>query len=117
MAKFRSTDIELLASADVDEIVCAGAPAEKWKANADPDADWAGITRLMEALDASRASSCVLVSTVDVYAAPGVLTNPSRPTPTRSRPTGGTGPVSRSSSEGGSPTCSSFGSRACSGLG
>lgn len=67
VARFRSTDIEQLAGADVDEVVCAGAPAEKWRANADPEADWAGITRLVQALDASRATSCVLVSTVDVY--------------------------------------------------
>lgn len=66
-ARFRSTDIDRLREADVDEVVCAGAPAEKWKANADPESDWAGITRLIEALDASRARSCVLISTVDVY--------------------------------------------------
>jgi nucleoside-diphosphate-sugar epimerase len=66
-ARFRSTDIDRLPEADVDEVVCAGAPAEKWKANADPEADWAGISRLIGALDASRATSCVLVSTVDVY--------------------------------------------------
>jgi nucleoside-diphosphate-sugar epimerase len=68
VARFRSTDIDRLPGADVDEIVCAGAPAEKWRANADPAADWAGISRLIEALDASRARSCVLVSTVDVHA-------------------------------------------------
>lgn len=68
VARFRSTDIEQLAGADVDEIVCAGAPAQKWRANADPEADWAGIARLIGALDSSRATSCVLVSTVDVYA-------------------------------------------------
>lgn len=68
VARFRSTDVDQLAGADVDEIVCAGAPAEKWRANADPEADWAGISRLVDALDASRATSCVLVSTVDVHA-------------------------------------------------
>jgi nucleoside-diphosphate-sugar epimerase len=68
VARFRSTDIDRLPAADVDEVVCAGAPAEKWRANADPEADWAGISRLMAALDGSRARSCVLVSTVDVYA-------------------------------------------------
>ena len=68
VARFRSTDIEELAAADVDEIVCAGAPAEKWRANADPDQDWANISRLINALDGSGARSCVLVSTVDVYA-------------------------------------------------
>ncbi len=68
VARFRSTDVEQLADAAVDEVVCAGAPAEKWRANADPEADWTGISRLVDALDHSRASSCVLVSTVDVFA-------------------------------------------------
>jgi nucleoside-diphosphate-sugar epimerase len=67
VARFRSTDIDQLRDARVDEIVCAGAPAEKWKANADPEGDWAGISRLMEELDASRATSCTLISTVDVH--------------------------------------------------
>ena len=68
MVRFRSTDIEQLADADVAEVVCAGAPAEKWRANADPAEDWAGISRLIRALDTSRATSCVLISTIDVYA-------------------------------------------------
>ena len=68
VARFRSTDVDQLPAADVDEVVCAGAPAEKWRANAEPEADWAGIRRLIAALDGSRATSCVLVSTVDVFA-------------------------------------------------
>ena len=68
VARFRSTDVDRLPAADVDEIVCAGAPAEKWRANAEPEADRAGIRRLVDALDGSRAGSCVLVSTVDVFA-------------------------------------------------
>jgi nucleoside-diphosphate-sugar epimerase len=68
VARFRSTDVDQLPAADVDEVVCAGAPAEKWRANAEPEADRAGIHRLVEALDGSRAGSCVLVSTVDVFA-------------------------------------------------
>jgi len=68
VARFRSTDVDQLPAADVDEVVCAGAPAEKWRANAEPEADRAGIHRLMDALDGSRAGSCVLVSTVDVFA-------------------------------------------------
>lgn len=68
VARFRSTDIGQLPAADVDEIVCAGAPAEKWKANADPEGDLARLRPLMDALAASRARSCVLISTVDVFA-------------------------------------------------
>lgn len=67
VARFRSTDIDQLPAAAVDEVVCAGAPAEKWKANAEPEADWANIMRLIDALDGSSARSCVLVSTVDAY--------------------------------------------------
>ena len=68
VARFRSTDVDQLPAADVDEVVCAAAPAEKWRANAEPEADRAGIHRLVDALDGSRAGSCVLVSTVDVFA-------------------------------------------------
>ena len=39
VARFRSTDVDQLPAADVDEVVCAGAPAEKWRANAEPEAD------------------------------------------------------------------------------
>ena len=67
-ARFRSTDIDQLPSAAVNEIVCAGAPAEKWKANADPEQDKANLQPLFTALAGSTAGSCVLISTVDVYA-------------------------------------------------
>ena len=67
-ARFRSTDIGQLPDADVDEVVCAGAPAEKWRANADPEEDWARLSVLRDALDRSSATRCLLVSTVDVYA-------------------------------------------------
>ncbi|MEI4272302.1 NAD-dependent epimerase/dehydratase family protein [Klenkia sp. LSe6-5] len=66
--RLRSTDIHTLPEHQVDEVVCAGAPAEKWRANAEPEADWERLGPLMAALDKSRASSCILVSTVDVFA-------------------------------------------------
>lgn len=68
--RFRSTDIASIAGRRYDLLVCAGAPAEKWKANADPAADMASLRRLMDALDGVRAERVVLVSTVDVYPAP-----------------------------------------------
>jgi nucleoside-diphosphate-sugar epimerase len=66
--RVRRDDVERLAEQHVDEIICAGAPAEKWRANADPDGDLTSIRRLLAALDSSTARSCILVSTVDVYA-------------------------------------------------
>jgi nucleoside-diphosphate-sugar epimerase len=68
----------LVSSANVDElrgrrfglVVCAGAPAEKWKANRDPAADLAGLERLFSVLRDLRADRFVLVSTVDVFERP-----------------------------------------------
>ena len=67
---YRSTNIEELAGGSFDLLVCAGAPAEKWRANKDPDADWRSLERLMGALSAARAKRVVLISTVDVYPEP-----------------------------------------------
>lgn len=63
-----SSNVEELRGGDFDLVVCAGARAEKWKANRDPAADLAGIDRLLSALREVRARQFVLVSTVDVFA-------------------------------------------------
>lgn len=68
--RFRSTDIDRIRGRYYDLVVCAGAPAEKWKANLDPEADRANLGRLMDALAEVRADHLVLISTVDVYPAP-----------------------------------------------
>lgn len=68
----------LVNSSNVDELrgrsfslmVCAGARAEKWKANRDPAADRAGIERLLAVLREVRAQRVVLISTVDVFETP-----------------------------------------------
>jgi nucleoside-diphosphate-sugar epimerase len=67
---FRSTNIEEIAGRQYDLLVCAGAPAEKWKANLNPAQDLANIERLMSCLDRVEAAHVVLISTVDVYASP-----------------------------------------------
>ena len=46
----------------------AGAPAQKWAANADPDGDAAGLQQMVAHLEHVTADEVVLVSTVDVYA-------------------------------------------------
>lgn len=53
-----------------DLVVCAGAPAAKWKANKDPAADLANLQMLMEHLGRVKTRHLVLVSTVDVYPVP-----------------------------------------------
>ena len=67
---FNSKDIELIAGRSFDLVVCSGAPAEKWKANQDPEADRRGLDRLWSALREVSAARVVLISTVDVYARP-----------------------------------------------
>lgn len=69
-AMFRSTDIETMRGSSWDLVVCAGVRAEKWRANADPEADTAGIARLTNVLATLRIAHLVLISTVDVYPAP-----------------------------------------------
>lgn len=67
---YRSTNIEAIAGQRFDLVVCAGAPAQKWLANREPEADRASIQRLMDSLANVEARRFVLVSTVDVFADP-----------------------------------------------
>lgn len=68
--QFHSTDIETIRGRSYELLVCAGAPAEKWKANKEPDRDRANIQRLIDCLRTVQAAHVVLISTVDVYPAP-----------------------------------------------
>lgn len=68
--RYNSTNIDSIAGGHFDLIVCAGAPAAKWKANADPAADRAGLGRLMTALERVTTQRFVHISTVDVYGQP-----------------------------------------------
>jgi nucleoside-diphosphate-sugar epimerase len=79
-ARFNSSNIEQIAGRSFDLVVCCGAPAEKWKANADPERDMANLTRLTRALSEVNAAKVVLTSTVDVFARP-VGVDEDSPTP------------------------------------
>jgi nucleoside-diphosphate-sugar epimerase len=68
--RYHSRDIDEIADRSFDLIVCAGMPAEKWRANQEPQADRASLTRLVNALARTEANRFVLVSTVDVYPTP-----------------------------------------------
>ena len=67
---FRSTDIGDIAGRAFDFVICAGARAEKWRANQDPASDLAAISRLTGALERCRIQRMVIVSTIDVYPHP-----------------------------------------------
>jgi nucleoside-diphosphate-sugar epimerase len=66
-AFYNSANIEEIAGRTFDLVVCAGAPAAKWKANRDPAGDRACLRRLCDALGHMTARKVVLVSTVDVF--------------------------------------------------
>lgn len=67
---YRSTDIANIRGKDFDLIVCAGAPAQKWKANKEPEADLAAIQGLIGHLEQVTCRTMILISTVDVYPHP-----------------------------------------------
>lgn len=67
---FHSTDIETIRGRSYDLLVCAGAPAEKWKANKEPEKDRENLARLMANLAEVKARQAVLISSVDVYPSP-----------------------------------------------
>lgn len=69
-ACFDSRNIETIRGARFRTLVCAGAPALKWRANADPATDRAGIERLAACLERAECDRFVLVSTVDVFRDP-----------------------------------------------
>jgi hypothetical protein len=62
-----SADLE---GENFDLLVCAGAKAEKWKANQDPAGDADHIHSLIHTLSKSKASEAILISTVDVFPEP-----------------------------------------------
>jgi hypothetical protein len=67
---YRSTNIGDIRGKEYGHMVCAGVQAMKWWANKEPEADWAGIQRLLDALENVRAERVTLLSTIDVYPVP-----------------------------------------------
>lgn len=67
---YNSKNIESLKGRHYQQLVCSGAPAEKWKANQAPAADLENIQRLMGALEGVRVERFILMSTVDVFPVP-----------------------------------------------
>lgn len=69
-ALYRSTNIGEIEGRSFDSMVCAGAPAQKWIANRDPDADRQKIDTLIAPLKTVRCHTFILISTVDVFQRP-----------------------------------------------
>jgi nucleoside-diphosphate-sugar epimerase len=66
-ALYRSTNIHEISHREFDLIICAGAPAQKWIANNNPDDDRNKIESLIGHLKNIKCDTFVLISTVDVF--------------------------------------------------
>ena len=69
-ARFNSANIAQVEGRSFDIVVCAGAAAQKWVANRDPESDREKIATLIRHLETIKCKTFVLVSTVDVFANP-----------------------------------------------
>lgn len=69
-ALYRSTNIGEISGQLFDTVVCAGAPAQKWIANREPEADLEKIEGLIAHLKSMTCKTFVLISTVDVFKNP-----------------------------------------------
>lgn len=67
---YRSTNINEIDGLEFDTVVCAGAPAQKWLANRDPDGDRQKIESLINHLKTIKCKTFILISTVDVFKNP-----------------------------------------------
>lgn len=67
---YRSTNINEIRGRKFDVVVCAGAPAQKWIANREPDADRRNLESLVSHLGTIPSSQFILISTVDVFRDP-----------------------------------------------
>jgi dTDP-4-dehydrorhamnose reductase len=65
--KYNSVNISEIQGLSTDLLICAGLPAEKWKANGDPKADWLNMAHLAQKISSVSADRAILISTIDVY--------------------------------------------------
>lgn len=66
-ALYRSTTIGEIAGRTFDTLACAGAPAQKWIANREPEQDREKIEGLIAHLKTVKCKTFILISTVDVF--------------------------------------------------
>lgn len=70
-ASYASATIDRMADESFDLVICAGAPAAMWRANADPDGDLRNLEALVGSVRRARVGRLVLISTIAVLADPG----------------------------------------------
>jgi nucleoside-diphosphate-sugar epimerase len=69
-ALYRSTNIHEVDNREFNVVVCAGAPAQKWIANREPEVDRKKIDSLIDHLRTLKCKTFILISTVDVFKTP-----------------------------------------------
>lgn len=67
---YRSTNIAEIEGKTFDLVVCAGAPAQKWLANKEPENDLKIIEGLIAHLKTIKCRQFILISSVDVFDTP-----------------------------------------------
>lgn len=67
---YRSVNIHDIEDQSFDMVVCAGAPAQKWIANREPEVDQQNINSLIAHLKTVTCKTFILISTVDVFKTP-----------------------------------------------
>lgn len=76
---YNRSNISDIQGLETDLLICAGLPAEKWRANSDPDTDWLNIANLAQKISSVKASKAILISTIDVYQPALEVTEDDRP--------------------------------------
>lgn len=85
---FSRSNVSDLRHAHSELLVCAAAPAQKWIANRDPEADLTNIQELAGNLQKTSAERAILISTVDVFGEPVAVDEKSVPEPGNASPYG-----------------------------
>jgi nucleoside-diphosphate-sugar epimerase len=73
------SDCHTIQGRSTNLLVCAGLPAQKWKANQDPTSDWLNMVQLAQVISTVCADRAVLISTIDVYQPALMVDEMSRP--------------------------------------
>ncbi len=67
---YNSKNIQEIYNKHFDLIICSAAPAQKWIANKNPEADFRNIASLIDGLKTLKCNNFILISTVDVFKEP-----------------------------------------------
>jgi nucleoside-diphosphate-sugar epimerase len=77
--KYNRSNISEIRGLSTDLLICAGLPAEKWKANNDPESDWSNMANLAQMISSVSAERAILISTIDVSQPPFEVTEDDKP--------------------------------------